>query len=98
MVCACDKLGVPQFRRAEVAFRSIVEYVTVMKLLATALDILQCETKVYIITYGVPCVNLLHSYASIQICKTDSALLSVRMLTVDCAHYMTLTEPDVYLT
>jgi hypothetical protein len=41
----CDKLGLPQFRRAEVVF--IAENVTVMKPLAQALDILQCETKVY---------------------------------------------------
>jgi hypothetical protein len=69
----CDKLGVPQFRRAEVAF--IAEYVTVMKPLATALDILQCETKVYM-AYLVPTVMVLKEKmqfllqnSSIQCCK-----------------------------
>ena len=69
----CDKLGVPQFRRAEVAF--IAEYVTVMKPLATALDILQCKTKVYM-AYLVPTVMVLKEKlqfllrnSSIQCCK-----------------------------
>ena len=47
----CDELDLPQFRRAEVAF--IAEYVNVMKTLAQALDILQCETGLR----DIPCAN-----------------------------------------
>ena len=66
-------VGVPQFRRAEVAI--IAEYVTVMKPLATALDILQCETKVYM-AYLLPTVMVLQEKmqfllrnSSMQCCK-----------------------------
>jgi hypothetical protein len=52
----CDKLGLPQFRRAEVVF--IAEYVTAMKPFAQALDILQCGTKVYV-AYLVPTIMVL---------------------------------------
>lgn len=69
----CDKLGLVQFRRTEVAFLS--EYVTVMKPLATALDILQCETKAFM-AYLVPTLvvlmqklQFLQQTASIQCCK-----------------------------
>ena len=49
----CDKLDLPQFRQAELAF--IAEYVSVMKPLAQALDILQWETKVYM-AYLLPTI------------------------------------------
>ena len=69
----CDKLGLVQFRRTEVAFLS--EYATVMKPLATALDILQCETKAFM-AYLVPTLvvlmqklQFLQQTASIQCCK-----------------------------
>lgn len=52
----CDKLGLPQFRRAEMSF--IAEYVTVMKPLAQALDILQSETKAYV-AHLVPTIAIL---------------------------------------
>ena len=69
----CDKLGLPQFRRAEVAF--IAEYVSVMKPLIQALDILQCETTVYMayllptrMTLKEKMQFLLHN-SSIKCCK-----------------------------
>ena len=52
----CDKISLVQFRRSEIAFLS--EYATVMKPLATALDILQCETKAYM-AYLVPTLVVL---------------------------------------
>lgn len=52
----CSKLDLPEFRRPEVAF--VTEFVTVMKPLAQALDILQCETNAYM-AYYVPTLVIL---------------------------------------
>lgn len=71
----CDKISLVQFRRTEIAFLS--EYATVMKPLATALDILQCETKAFM-AYLVPTLVVLlqrlqmlesNANTSLQFCR-----------------------------
>jgi hypothetical protein len=60
----CCKLDLPAFRRPELVF--IAEFVTVMKPLAQALDILQCETNAYMAFYVPTLVILIQKLGFLQ--------------------------------
>jgi len=73
----CAKLDVPRFKDAEMGFLS--EYVSIMKPVAQSLNILQCETKMYL-AYLLPTITVLkeklqHKQSSAVTCKPLIAAL-----------------------